>query len=109
MKRQIRGTLFASAAALVLGACASPPPARQISSRELSDFLSGYVRVASNGQDFFCRPVHFRLGTCYTRAQMKDRLLALALAGDGGALWTASGGGGGSFASIYTSYNASGH
>ena len=83
MRRQITGLGFTLAAGLVLGACASPPPARQISDREISDFLSGYVRVVSksNGQELFCSPVHFRLGTCYTRAQMQERLLASLRAG----------------------------
>ena len=70
--------------ALAVVGCASQPtpkssvPAKQISSRQLDDFLSGYVRVVSksNGQELFCSRVHFRLGTCYTRAQMQERLLA---------------------------------
>ena len=78
MKLQISGILFALAAALVLGACASKVPAKQISSRELSDVLSNYVRVVSNGQEFFCNKEqdgHFLRDVCYTRSQMKERLL----------------------------------
>lgn len=77
----MRLPLFALAAALVLGACASTVPATQISSRELSDLRSTYVRVVSNGQEFFCSRVNnFKLDHCYTRDQMKDLLLYTRLA-----------------------------
>ena len=106
MKRQVSGALFALAVASVLGACASTVPAKQLSSRQLSDFLSGYVRVASNGQELFCSQVHFRLDACYTRAQMQERLLA-SLRPDGAS--TAGPPQIVPSASIYTSFNASGH
>lgn len=109
MKRQIRGTLFALAAALVLGACASTVPATHTAKID----LTGFVRVAHNGQELFCDKEKYGFQSlalvCYTRDQMRVRARpARALVGDGGALYMASGGGGG-FASIYTSYNASGH
>ena len=106
MKRQISGAIFALAAVLVLGACVSTLPAKQVSNRELSEFLSGYVRVVSNDQELFCSRVHFRLDACYTRAQMHERLLA-SLRPDG--VSTAGPPQIQPSASIYTSFNASGH
>jgi hypothetical protein len=115
MKRLIRGTPFGLAPVLVLGACASAPPARQISSREVSEFLSGYVRVVSNGQESFCdneQDGHFLRDVCYTRAQMKELLFASLRGGSVHSVTAASlstpSGWNGPTSSGYTSFTGSG-
>lgn len=108
MKQQIRETLVALAAALVLGACASTVPATHTAKVD----LTGFVRVAHNGQELFCDKEKYGFQAlawvCYTRDQMKVRAQP---ARDTGAWLGAFGspGAAGNFASIYTSYNASGH
>ena len=110
MKRQIRGSLFALAVAFVLGACASTAPATHSASR-YRDYLAGYVHLTNNGRELFCHETKYSpygpYDACYTRAQMKDRLLVLrsleaglSTAGDPQIVPSAS---------IYTSFNASGN
>src|SRR6185437_10654396 len=111
MKRRIRGTLFAFAAALVLGACASTVPATH-SATWYSDHLAGYVHlVNNNGREFFCHEAKYSpygpYDACYTRAQMNERLLGLRSLGAGAS--TAGAPQTQPSASIYTSFSASGH
>jgi hypothetical protein len=110
MKRQIRGTLFALAAALVLGACASTVPATH-SASQYRDYLAGYVHLVNNGRELFCHEAKYSpygpYDTCYTRAQMQERLLVLGSLAAGAS--TAGAPQLVPSASIYTSFNASGH
>ncbi len=65
--------MAAAASAFCAWVCASPA----ISAAGFD--LGGYVRVMSNGQERFCdkeEQGHFLLYVCYTRPQLKEKLLA---------------------------------
>lgn len=110
MKRQITGTFVAVVAALVLGACASTVPATHSASR-YRDYLAGYVHLTNKGRELFCHEARYSpdgpYDACYTRAQMRDRLLVLRSLESG--LSTAGNPQIVPSDSIYTSFNASGH
>jgi hypothetical protein len=82
MRLQVMQVLVAFGAALALGACASTAPATHVSSVD----LSGYVRVVSDGQELFCHKEsqgRFLQDVCYTRSELKERLLTRQIAGVG--------------------------
>ena len=99
MKRQIRETLFAVAAASALGACASSGPVTRSTSLNIPDF----ARVVRNGQELFCKGPEW-VYPCVTRDQAEAQARARGnLIGSTAPPYIMTG-----QYSIYTSYTGSG-
>jgi hypothetical protein len=74
MKRQINKMLFALAAASALGTCIASGAATSSATVD----LRGYWREVRNGHERFCNVEsrgHYLQNVCYSRAELKRRLL----------------------------------
>jgi hypothetical protein len=79
MKRLFRKSLFAFAAASAWGACACASATVFTTIPSMTVDLHGYVHLVGAGQDKFChmeKQGRFLREACYTRAALKQRLLA---------------------------------